>query len=145
MKLVLKLDLHDKDKSKALRIVSGLAGVNAVVLDMNVKMLTVIGTVDPVRVVSKLRKFWHTEIVSVGPAKEPAKKEEKKEEGKKDEPKKEGKKEEANKKEEKKELGPTDGSTSHRPYHPPRPYRPFFYPQPRTYPYEENRNACTIF
>lgn len=43
---------------------------------MKEKKLTVIGTVDPVNVVSKLRKYWHTDIVSVGPAKEPEKEEE---------------------------------------------------------------------
>ena len=75
-------------------------------MDMKEKKLTVIGTVDPVNVVSKLRKYWQTDIVSVGPAKEPEKKEEpkkeepKKEEEKKEEPKKEG---EAKKEEEKKE------------------------------------------
>ena len=59
-------------------------------MDMKEKKLTVIGTVDPVNVVSKLRKYWQTDIVSVGPAKEPEKKEEpKKEEPKKEEEKKE--------------------------------------------------------
>ena len=68
--------------------------------------LTVIGTVDPVGIVSKLRKYWPAAaIISVGPAKEPEKKEEaKKEEGKAEEPKKEEpKKEEPKKEEEKKE------------------------------------------
>lgn len=49
--------------------------------------MTVVGDIDPVQVVSKLRKSWHTEILSVGPAKEPEKK---KDEGKKDEGKKDG-------------------------------------------------------
>ncbi|KAJ0626346.1 hypothetical protein HanPI659440_Chr01g0011581 [Helianthus annuus] len=43
-------------------------------MDMKDKKLTVTGDVDPVTVVSKLRKICHTEIVSVGPAKEPEKK-----------------------------------------------------------------------
>ncbi|KAF3441577.1 hypothetical protein FNV43_RR15491 [Rhamnella rubrinervis] len=73
-------------------------------MDMKGKKLTVIGTVDPVHVVSKLRKYWPTDIVSVGPAVEPKKEEPKKEEAKKEEPKKEEpKKEEAKKEEEKKE------------------------------------------
>ncbi|XP_038709489.1 heavy metal-associated isoprenylated plant protein 39-like isoform X2 [Tripterygium wilfordii] len=75
-------------------------------MDMKEKKLTVIGSVDPVNVVSKLRKYWQTDIVSIGPAKEPEKKEEpKKEEAKKeDEPKKEeAKKEEPSKEEPKKE------------------------------------------
>lgn len=54
-------------------------------MDMKEKKLTVVGDIDPVSVVSKLRKSWHTEIVTVGPAKEPEKK---KEEEKKDDNKK---------------------------------------------------------
>lgn len=82
-------------------------------MDMKEKKLTVIGSVDPVNVVSKLRKYWPTDIISVGPAVEPKKEEPKKEEGKKEEGKKEGeegkkegeeaKKDEAKKEEEKKE------------------------------------------
>lgn len=64
-------------------------------MDMKEKKMTVIGTVDPIDVVSKLRKTWQSaDIVAVGPAKE------EKKDGKKDE-KKDGKKEE--KKDEKKE------------------------------------------
>jgi hypothetical protein len=55
-------------------------------MDMKDKKLTVIGTVDAVEMVNKLRKSWHTEVIAVGPAKEPEKK--------KEEPKKEGKKKE---------------------------------------------------
>ncbi|KAL8498516.1 hypothetical protein ACS0TY_021736 [Phlomoides rotata] len=58
-------------------------------MDMKEKKLTVIGGVDPVKVVGKLKKFGHTELVSVGPAKEPEKK---KEEEKKVEVKTEGEK-----------------------------------------------------
>ncbi|RWW16695.1 hypothetical protein GW17_00019410 [Ensete ventricosum] len=73
-------------------------------MDMKEKKMTVIGSVDPVSIVSKLRKFWHTNIVSVGPAKEEPKKEEpKKQEPKKEEAKEEPKKEEPKKAEEKKE------------------------------------------
>ena len=43
---------------------------------MKEKKLTVKGDVDPVVIVSKLRKRWHAEIVSVGPSKEPEKKKE---------------------------------------------------------------------
>ncbi|KAH9681221.1 ADP-ribosyl cyclase/cyclic ADP-ribose hydrolase [Citrus sinensis] len=79
---------------------------------MKEKKLTVIGTVDPVNVMSKLRKYWSADIILVGPAKEPEKPKEelkkeepkKKEEAKKEEPKKEEpKKEEPKKEEEKKE------------------------------------------
>lgn len=59
-------------------------------MDMKEKKLTVVGDVDPVDVVSKLRKFWQTSIFSVGPAKEPEKKDDtKKEEAKKEDSKKE--------------------------------------------------------
>ena len=43
---------------------------------MKDKKLTLTGDIDPVHVVGKLRKCCHTEIVSVGPAKEEKKKEE---------------------------------------------------------------------
>lgn len=143
-KFILKLELYDdKDKRKALKIVSTLSGIDCISVDMKDKKLTVIGTVDPVTVVSKLRKFWSTDILSVGPAKEPEKKEEaKKEEVKKDEEEK--KKEEEPKKEEvvKKmiEHEALMGMVM--------PYRPY-YPSMNTYYYphqsmEENPNACVI-
>jgi hypothetical protein len=45
-------------------------------MDMKDKKMTVVGDIDPVSIVSKLRKICHTDIISVGPAKEPEKKKE---------------------------------------------------------------------
>lgn len=113
----------------------------------------VIGTVDPVRVVSKLRKKnWQVDIVSVGPSKEPEKKEEtKKEKEKKDEAKKEEGKEEVKKEEPKKEELKKDEEKNGEPELVVGTAMPFrqYYPPMNTYYYvhhsmEENPNACLI-
>lgn len=119
---------------------------------MKGKKLTVIGTVDPVIVVSKLRKKnWPTDIISVGPAKEPEKKEEPKKEEEKEEAKEEPKKEEPKKEDEKKEEPKKEeekkaeqelvvGTAM--------PYRQYYPPMNAYYhmhhSIEENPNACII-
>ncbi|OAY30377.1 heavy metal-associated isoprenylated plant protein 39 isoform X2 [Manihot esculenta] len=81
----------DKTKQKAIEAAADIYGVDSIAADMKEQKLTVIGQMDPVAVVKKLKKVGKVDIISVGPAKE-QKKEEKK--GEKKEDKKEDKKEE---------------------------------------------------
>lgn len=77
--------------------------MDSIAADLQSQKLTVIGEMDAVAVVKKLKKVGKVDILSVGPAKEEKKPEEKKPEEKKPEEKKpEEKKPEEEKKEEKK-------------------------------------------
>lgn len=117
-------------------------------MDMKEKKLTVIGDVDPVTIVTKLRKYWHADILTVGPAKEP---EEKKEEPKKEEAKpEEAKKEEEPKKEEEKKEDDKKKEPQPQPDHVMELVKAYraYNPQLTSYYYvqsiEENPNACAI-
>ena len=135
------------------------SGVDSIAMEMKDKKLTVIGDVDPIKIVAKLRKLCHTEILTVGSAKEPEKK---KEEPKKDD----GKKEEAKKDDGKKKEEAVKATVMAYPgfqqgYYVPQQMHPAYYQQQHAYSYqqqpsvplhyyhnrgsvEEDTNSCVI-
>ncbi|CAH8373557.1 unnamed protein product [Eruca vesicaria subsp. sativa] len=73
LKVVLKLEVNcERTKQKAMSTVCCLSGVQSV--DVKEGKLTVIGEIDAFIIVKKLKKICYTEIITVGPAKEPEKK-----------------------------------------------------------------------
>ncbi|XP_057838981.2 heavy metal-associated isoprenylated plant protein 2 [Cryptomeria japonica] len=70
----------EKCKSKVLRTVAKVKGVNSVEVDTSKNTVTVTGEVDPVKITVEIRKFSKcAQIISVGPHPPPKKTEEKKE------------------------------------------------------------------
>ncbi|KAK1572464.1 hypothetical protein Q3G72_032961 [Acer saccharum] len=72
-KTVIKVNIYcEKCKSDVLKAVTKLTGIDQVSVDAEKGTLTVVGNVDPVLVVEKLRKIRKcAEIVTVGPPKPP--------------------------------------------------------------------------
>ncbi|KAK9068890.1 hypothetical protein SSX86_013006 [Deinandra increscens subsp. villosa] len=63
--IVVKVKAHDnKETNKAIVVVSTLPGFESIDMDMKDKKLTIIGVMDPVLVVRKLRK-WHPVLLTV--------------------------------------------------------------------------------
>ncbi|KAL2324573.1 hypothetical protein Fmac_023631 [Flemingia macrophylla] len=133
-KVVLKVEMHeDKIKKKAMKAVSGISGVESVSVEMKDKKLTLTGDIDPVQVVAKLRRLCHTEIVSVGPAKEE----------KKEAPKKDDKKKEDEKKDSKPEIV-IDPFKFHQTYGYCYQMKPQYNPYYCAISVEEDPNSCVI-
>ncbi|KAI4383135.1 hypothetical protein MLD38_009011 [Melastoma candidum] len=72
-KTVLKVDVHgQKQRKKAMKVVSGFAGVDAILICQKDGKMTVTGELDPIKLVNKLRKFFAVQIESVCPVKKGA-------------------------------------------------------------------------
>ncbi|XP_038716804.1 heavy metal-associated isoprenylated plant protein 43-like [Tripterygium wilfordii] len=68
-KTVIKVNINcEKCKTKAMKAVAKLSGINQISVDGEKQTLTVIGEVDPVKIIKQLKKIGMTaDIVSVGP------------------------------------------------------------------------------
>ncbi|KAL6536395.1 hypothetical protein OROGR_012967 [Orobanche gracilis] len=76
MEVVLKVEIHgERDKQTAMKAVSTLSGIEYLGIDEKRTQITVIGDVDPLRVLGKLKK-WAPKIETAGTPKEPEKKKE---------------------------------------------------------------------
>lgn len=106
------------------------AGIESIAIDSKDGKLTVIGDVDPICVVQKLRKNkWFCEILTVGPKEEKKPDDKKKEEEKK-------KAEEKKKEEEKKKMAELAKAYQ--------AYNPYMTTHYHVMSAEENPNACVI-
>ncbi|KAK4743588.1 hypothetical protein SAY87_009900 [Trapa incisa] len=74
----------DKTKQKAMEAAADAYGVDSIAADVKDQKLTVIGQMDPVAVVKKLKKVGKVDMISVGPVKEEKKEDKKDAGGKKD-------------------------------------------------------------
>lgn len=70
-KIVLHLAIRsEKSKRRAVRTIAGIEGVESIAVVKKERKIIVIGDVDPVCLITQLRKFFCTRLLSVGPAKE---------------------------------------------------------------------------
>uniref|UniRef100_A0ACD5VQE4 Uncharacterized protein n=1 Tax=Avena sativa TaxID=4498 RepID=A0ACD5VQE4_AVESA len=131
MKMVLKVPMVCKKcKSCTLQIVSKIKGIKSLTYDEEKNTLTVVGDVDVVKVVEKLRKAKHpATVVTVGDEKKEAEEKKKKEEEEKK--KKEKEAEEKKKKE---------CAAMMMQYCPTKPYPPQAY----CYTVDDHPGSCTI-
>ncbi|XP_057774373.1 heavy metal-associated isoprenylated plant protein 39 isoform X2 [Salvia miltiorrhiza] len=61
----------EKTKQKAMEAAADILGVDSIAADVKDQKVTVVGQMDVVAVVNRLKKVGKLEIMSVGPAKEP--------------------------------------------------------------------------
>ncbi|KAL3755708.1 hypothetical protein ACJRO7_002716 [Eucalyptus globulus] len=71
-KAVLRVEWgNEKERKRAMKIVSAYEGIQSVAVDMDTKKVTVIGNMDPVQLAEHLRKRFGTVIEYVGPKETP--------------------------------------------------------------------------